>query len=263
MTHPYFQGALTPRVLAHRGLVAAEGEDSSAHPVFDNSALALAAADAVGAQYVETDCRATADGDAVLFHDETLERLLGDPRAVAEVSTRELATLFAGHGGLLTLAEALETFPALRFNVDVKAPEAAEDVGRAVAEHGHRVLLTSFQDRNRRAALAAATTAGAELLPASSGGQRTIVLLLLAATLRLKSWTRRILRGVDAVQIPERVGIVRVFTPALVRAAHDAGVEVHVWTVNEPDRMRALVAAGADGIVTDRADLALRALRTR
>ena len=254
MTHPYFQGASAPRVLAHRGLV---GEDSS---VFDNSALSIAAADAAGAEYVETDCRATADGDAVLFHDETLQRLLGDPRPVAEVTTAELARLFAAHGGLLTLAEALDAFPRLRFNVDVKARAAAEDVGRAVAPHGDRVLLTSFDDRNRHAALAAAVRADADVLPASSGGRNAIAMLRLASALRLRSWTRRILQGLDAVQIPERFGPLRVFTPSLVRAAHDSGVEVHVWTVNDPERMRALVAAGADGVVTDRADLAIRTL---
>nr|WP_091734778.1 glycerophosphodiester phosphodiesterase family protein [Microbacterium azadirachtae] len=257
MTHPYFHGAASPRVLAHRGLV---GEDSS---VFDNSALALAAADAAGAQYVETDCRATADGDAVLFHDESLQRLLGDPRPVAEVGTRELAALFAAHGGLLTLGEALEAFPSLRFNVDVKDLAAAADVGRAVAAHGHRVLLTSFDDRNRRAALDAARAAGAEVLPASSGGQSAIALLRLASALRLTRWTRRILRGLDAVQIPERFGVLRVFTPRLVHAVHDAGAEVHVWTINDPERMRALVDGGADGIVTDRADLAIATLRPR
>ncbi|OZB87722.1 MAG: hypothetical protein B7X41_11935 [Microbacterium sp. 14-71-5] len=186
--------------------------------------------------------------------------MLGDPRPVADVSTGELARLFAPHGGLLTLAEALDSFPLLRFNVDVKAPAAAEDVGRAVAAHGHRVLLTSFDDRNRHAALAAAVRADADVLPASSGGKNAIAMLRLASALRLRGWARRILRGLDAVQIPERFGPLRVFTPSLVRAAHDAGVEVHVWTVNDPERMRALVAAGADGVVTDRADLAIRTL---
>ena len=62
------------------------------------------------------------------------------------------------------------------------------------------------------------------------------------------------------MQIPERHGRVRLFTPSLVRAAEARGVEVHVWTVNEPDRMRRLVADGADGIVTDRADLAVPVL---
>ena len=256
MTHPYFLGAPVPRVLAHRGLV---GEDSS---VFDNSALALAAADAAGAVYVETDCRATADGDAVLFHDETLQRLLGDPRPVAEVTTKELAALFSAHGGLLTLGEALEAFPGLRFNVDVKARAAAADVGRAAAAHAHRVLLTSFDDRNRLAALDAVRATGAELLPASSGGRTAIARLRVASSMPgATRWSRRTLRGLDAVQIPERFGALRVFTPALVRAAHDAGAEVHIWTINDPERMRSLIAAGADGIVTDRADLAISALR--
>ena len=42
---------------------------------------------------------------------------------------------------------------------------------------------------------------------------------------------------------------------------HAAGVEVHFWVVNDPIRMRELVARGADGIITDRADLARDALR--
>ena len=46
----------------------------------------------------------------------------------------------------------------------------------------------------------------------------------------------------------------RIVTPRLIAAAHRHGVEVHVWTVNDPADMRRLVAMGVDGIVTDRAD---------
>jgi glycerophosphoryl diester phosphodiesterase len=42
-----------------------------------------------------------------------------------------------------------------------------------------------------------------------------------------------------------------------MRAVHAAGAQVHVWTVDEPARMRELLAVGVDGIVTNRADLAL------
>ena len=70
---------------------------------------------------------------------------------------------------------------------------------------------------------------------------------------------RRLLRGIDALQIPERQGRLTVLTPRLIRAAHEAGVEVHVWTVNDEQDMRRLVGMGVDGIVTDRADRALAA----
>ncbi|WP_424935722.1 MULTISPECIES: glycerophosphodiester phosphodiesterase family protein [Bacteria] len=258
MTHGYLNGALTPRILAHRGLTAAPGGDPS---VFENSALAFAAAHAAGVEYVETDCRRTADGDVVLFHDETLTRLLDDPRPLREVRTAELAQLFAERGGLLTLEEALETFPTLRFNVDVKELDAAEAAGSVAGAHAHRVLLTSFSDRIRRLAVQSALRSSGSS-PAVSPGRRTIALLRAAAAAGSSALARRALRGVDAVQVPERFGAVRVLTPALLRLAHELDVEVHVWTVNDPSRMRALVAAGVDGIVTDRADVAIEALRT-
>ena len=62
------------------------------------------------------------------------------------------------------------------------------------------------------------------------------------------------------MQIPERHGALRVLSPRLIDAAHRHGVEVHVWTVNDPERMTELVQAGVDGIITDRADVALAAL---
>lgn len=255
MTHPYFSGARHPRVLAHRGLVPADEQHGS---LWENTAGSFAAAHAAGAEYIETDCRVTADGDVVLFHDDTLERLTGDPRAVAEVRTAELSRLFEDHGGLLTLPDALDVFPDTRFNVDVKSAAAAEPIGPIIAPHAHRVLLTSFSERNRLAALDAVARAGAGLRPATSGGSAKIRNLRMLSALRLAPAS--ILRGVDAVQIPERHAGVQIFTPAFVRAAHRHGTEVHVWTINDVDDMRRLIDAGADGIVTDRADVALQTI---
>ncbi len=252
MTHPYFEKARHPRVLAHRGLITTAGGDSG---VWENSAAAFAAAHAAGAEYIETDCQVTADGDVVLFHDSTLDRIVGDPRPIRTVRTRELALIFADHGGLLTVADALSAFPSTRFNIDVKTAEAAEPLGPTLVDHTHRVLITSFSDANRRATIASALRAGAELRPATSGGSRTIAALRALSSLRLSP--ARTLRDIDALQIPERHGVLTVLTPSLLRAAHRRGVEVHVWTVNDAESMRRLVDAGVDGIVTDRADLAL------
>lgn len=255
MTHPYFAKARHPRVLAHRGLVTAAGEDSG---VWENSAAAFAAAHAAGVDFIETDCQVTADGDVVLFHDTTLVRLTGDPRTVSQIRTRELERVFADHGGLLSVADALALFPDARFNIDVKTDAAIEPLGPVLADHTHRVLLTSFSDRRRRAAVAAVLRAGAEMRPATSAGSGTIAAARALTALRLSP--ARVLRDIDALQIPEKQRALRIFTSSLVRAAHRLGVEVHVWTINDPVSMKRLVAAGADGIVTDRADLAVSIL---
>ena len=130
------------------------------------------------------------------------------------------------------------------------------EVGRIVAPHAHRVLLTSFSDERRRAALAAAERAGAGIRPATSAGTATIAPLLARSPSRSARLLGRALAGVDALQVPERHGRLRIVTPRLIAAAHRHGVEVHVWTVNDPADMRRLVAMGVDGIVTDRADVA-------
>jgi glycerophosphoryl diester phosphodiesterase len=52
-------------------------------------------------------------------------------------------------------------------------------------------------------------------------------------------------------------------TPSLVRRAHRAGKEVHVWTVNEPEVMLRMIERGVDNIITDDPALLTRVLRER
>ncbi|WP_156759743.1 glycerophosphodiester phosphodiesterase family protein [Microbacterium karelineae] len=254
--HAYLRGADHPRVLAHRGLVTPDMRDDG---IVENSFAAIAAAHSAGAEYVESDCHLTADGEVVLFHDSDLARVVGDPRRIAQVPLAELESLMADRGGLATLAQALDAFPDVRFNIDVKADAAADPAGRLVAPHADRVLLTSFDDARRRRALRSARAAGGE--PATSGGRGVVLGAVLASLLPFEGLVARALRGVDALQVPERQGVVAVTSRRLLDAAHRQGVEVHVWTVNEPADMRRLVDLGVDGIVTDRADLALETLR--
>jgi glycerophosphoryl diester phosphodiesterase len=256
--HPWFERVPTPRILAHRGLVT---KDDARHGVVENSFAAVASAHGAGVTYVESDCHQTQDGVVVLFHDVDLSRLTGDPRRIDQVTARDLGLIMASRGGLITLQQALDSFPDLRFNLDVKAEGAAEKVGRIVAPHAARVLLTSFSDERRRAALQAATAVGAGIRPATSAGTATVTRLLGAVSVRSRTLARRVLQGIDALQVPERQGRIRVVTPRFLDYAHSAGVEVHVWTVNDEQDMIRLVALGVDGIVTDRADAALSVLR--
>ena len=134
-----------PRVLAHRGL---------AIDVPENTLLAFERAVAVGAAYIETDVHASADGVAILAHDPDLMRVAGLGARIGELTAAELARVGLGAGqGLVPLAEALDAFAGIRFNIDVKDPAAVEPTARAVraAAAVDRVLVSSFSEARRRA----------------------------------------------------------------------------------------------------------------
>ena len=194
--------------------------------------------------------RATADGVAVLLHDQALI----DGRAVAELP---IAALREAVPQVATLAEALAALPDARFNIDVKASAAIAPTGAVIAASAaaQRVLLTSFSGRRRRAVLRLVPTA------ATSASAAGIAGVVSGLRLRTPAITRAALQHVQAVQIPEHALRTDLAAPWSIAAMHAAGVEVHFWVVNDPTRMRELVARGADGIITDRPDLARDALR--
>jgi len=235
-----------PRVLAHRGL---------AIDVPENTLAAFERAVRAGATYLETDVHVSADDAAVLAHDPTLRRVAARPEPVAGLTVEELRRVDLGGGhGFGTLDELLHAFPHARLNIDVKTdaavPAAIEAIRRAGA--ADRVLLTSFSDARRRRLITALPDA------ATSAGRSLVLRARAASVTRSAALMRRATSGLGALQIPERVGRMTLLSPALLTAAHAAGVEVHVWTVNDEADMRRLLALGVDGLVTDRADLALR-----
>ena len=240
-----------PRVLAHRGLSVDAPE---------NTLLAFEHAVRAGAGYLETDVHVSADGVAVIAHDPTLERVAGRTAAVAALSVAELGRVDLGAGqGFSTLEDALGAFPGARFNIDVKTDAAADATVAAIERTGAqaRVLITSFSDRRRRRLAAR--------LPGvvTSAGSLGVLRARLAAGSGRGSRFSRALGGAAALQIPERAGRLVLLSPALIDAAHRVGVEVHVWTVNDVGDMTRLLDLGVDGLVTDRADLALALIAGR
>jgi len=234
-----------PRVIAHRGL---------ATTAVENTLEAFRAALDAGATHLETDVQATLDGEAVILHDHDLRRVLGDTAEqalVASLTLPQLRELVAARFEICTLTEALQTFPSALFNIDVKVGGAVLPAARAIRDSSSndRVLVTSFSTRRRRAAVRAIGAV------ATSASASTMVPVVVACRLGWIAVARRLLKGIDAVQIPERIVGIGTTTPAMIRRLHAAGVEVHVWTINEPGDMRRLLAAGADGIVTDRCDV--------
>lgn len=246
---PYFDPP-RPRVLAHRGLALDAPE---------NTLLAFAHAIALGVQHIETDVHVSADGRAVIAHDPDLSRVADRADRVHDLSVEQLSRIDLGEGQHMpTLAEALDAFPETRFNIDLKVAGAIEPAVAAIedARAHDRVLLTSFSERRRRAALRRCRD-----VATSASGPR-FAAALLSATLSLMPGVRASLRGLHAVQIPARALGLDTVSPARLRAYQRAGVEVHVWTVNDEPEMRRLLELGVDGLVTDRADLAMEVVRS-
>lgn len=263
-THLFLRGP-HPLAFAHRG-------GAKLWP--ENTMVAFQGAVDLGYQYLETDLHATRDGVLVTIHDDTLARTTDGSGPVSECTLEKLKRLDAGYhfspdGGqtfpfrgkgitVPTLAEVAETFPQLRLNVEAKQkdPPIVETLISFIEERKlhDRILVASFQDeviqsfRRRmgdRVATSSATWEATRFWLASRVGL-----------------TRLLRCPYDALQVPPRQGRLTVVDRRFVNAAHRRGLQVHVWTVDEPDEMRRLLRLGVDGIMSDRPDLLLDVLRS-
>ncbi|NUL05014.1 glycerophosphodiester phosphodiesterase [Streptomyces lunaelactis] len=240
--HPYLDH---PSVLAfaHRG-GAADG--------LENTAAAFRRAAHAGYRYFETDVHTTSDGKLVAFHDGTLDRVTDTRGRIAALPWSEVRRArVAGKEPLALFEELLEAFPQARWNVDIKAEPALVPLVDLIRRTGawDRVCVGSFSEGR---VARAARLAGPRL--ATSYG----VLGVLGLRLRSFGIPAAVRAGAVCAQVPESQGGIRVVDRRFVRAAHDRGLQVHVWTVNDADRMAALLDLGVDGIMTDH----LETLRT-
>lgn len=203
---------------------------------------------------METDVRATADGIAVLAHDKTLKRVFGDRRKISEISLAELRLLKPLAGGhVATLAEALLKFPQARFNLDIKESAAITPTVVTIEEHSahQRVLVSSFSNRRRLRALRMFSQS-----VATSASASVIVRAYVYNQLGLAMDT--ILQGIGAVQIPTKMYGMNFKDSWFIRNVQETKTLVHFWTINSEEEINDLLELGADGIVTDETELAVK-----
>ncbi|WP_217553321.1 glycerophosphodiester phosphodiesterase [Streptomyces sp. GbtcB6] len=245
--HPYLDHP-GPIAFAHRG-GAADG--------LENTVAQFRRAVELGYRYIETDVHATADGRLVAFHDDTLDRVTDGAGRIGDLPWEDVRhARVAGREPLPLFEELLEEFPDVRWNVDAKAEPALRPLLDLIekTDSYDRVCVGSFSEVR---VLRAQRLAGPRL--ATSFGTRGVV------GLRLRSWglPAAVRRSAVAAQVPESQSGVPVVDRRFVRAAHARGLHVHVWTINEPDRMHRLLDLGVDGIMTDHIDTLREVMQKR
>jgi glycerophosphoryl diester phosphodiesterase len=227
----------------------------------ENTIAALETAAGFGVDYVELDVAMTADGVLVLMHDEDLDRTTdghGPVRAhtLALVEGLDAGVGFWGRFGRLlvpTVEEVLDwlaVHPAIGATFEAKAPGTGGPLARAIASSPVRsgLSICSFEADALRAVQAVDSDIPRMLIVDRDLADTDAT----PAELLRRCWAA----GADAVNVAPRWA-----TPALVAAAHAAGLAVSAGTVNDAEGIQRLVVLGVDYVDSDRPDVTVPALR--
>lgn len=258
---------------------------------------ALVTAVANGADALELDVHATADGRLVVIHDATVDRTTAGAGAIDTLTLADIQRLDAAHWfipgeGVVagrpdseyplrgiatghrappqgftpedftipTLDDVFARFPQTLVNIDIKQTAGRttayeQHVADLIAEHGRTdtTMVASFfaeaLDTFRGLAPEVATSASPdEVLAFWTAVQEGATVQPLAF---------------QALQVPRTHEDVRVVDAPFVEHAHDAGVAVHVWTIDDESTMHELLDLGVDGVVTNRPTVLEAVLRDR
>ncbi|WP_296140358.1 glycerophosphodiester phosphodiesterase family protein [uncultured Tessaracoccus sp.] len=234
-------------IWAHRGASAVAPENTL--PAFERAIDA-------GAVGVEFDVQRTADGHLVVIHDETLARTTGAAGRVVDHTLDELRALDASAGDAAFAGVRIPTLPevldllrpsSLQVNIELKTnreryPGIALEALAAVRAAGMlgRTVFSSFHHPT--------------LLPLIGEVPAEHVAVLLGDGL-VDPVGYAVGMGAGAIH----PGVHLLQDPGLVADAHDAGLTVRTWTVDEPDHVRAVVALGVDALVANDPARAARA----
>ena len=238
---PPFLDHAPPIAFAHRGGALERPE---------NTMAAFEHAVGLGYSFIETDVRCTADGVSVLLHDPPPPGAAGLDQPVEVIPWAQAQHVRIDGEPLLRTEDAFEAFPRVRFNLDLKTDEAVGPLIEVLRRTGAtaRVCIGSFSDQRLQRVR---DVFG--LGVATSMGPREVRRLRAAASRLIPKRAART-RGCCA-QVPPTHGRVRVVDAAFVATAHQMGIGVHVWTVNDAAEMHQLLDLGVDGLMTDRVSL--------
>jgi glycerophosphoryl diester phosphodiesterase len=231
-----------------------------------------------GAHALEFDIHQSGDGEIVIIHDNTVDRTTNGCGDVCSLRLKDIKSLDAGYrltldGGksfpwrgrgieVPTLEEFFLGFPDAKAIVEIKqSPDsivraAIDKICRFGAED--RVVLASEEDRTMTLVRAELRSRALQIATGFSFGE-VAAFIHWARGGRASPFTPT---G-QAFQIPSEYGNITLVDQQSVEAAHALGLEMYVWTVNEPGEMSRLLQLGVDGVITDYPERLGQVLRGR
>ena len=234
-------------VVAHRG--------ASGHAP-ENTLAAFRRAVELGATFIETDLQFSRDLRLVAMHDDTVDRTTSGRGPVRNLTLADLRKLDAGSWFGPQFADeripTLEEILAFASEADVVFYLELKTGGAWGMEHALVAALRDTQQAARTVVLSFDSTT----LAAVRRIEPTVMTGFLFSEADANAVKRALETG--ARQLAPRGDLV---TPALVAEARRHDLQVVTWTINDPAHMRALAAAGVDGIMTDYPDRLVSVLR--
>ncbi len=200
----------------------------------------------MGANGIETDVQKTKDGVLVLFHDDTLERVVGEKGCIADYTYSELSAFCVKKENLLDKIPTLEDFlnhfayRDLTFAIELKVGGIEKEVADAIFRHQieHKTIVTSFQFDYIKALKAYA--------PSLAIGYLTLTV------------NDDILEALSQIGAEEICPYGPHITSETVAYWHSRGFHVRAWGIGNEDVMRHVYDAGADGMTVNFPDRLLR-----
>lgn len=247
--------AQAPLIVAHRG---------ASHDAPENTLAAFELAWEKGADGIEGDFYLTTDGRIACIHDKTTERVTSklSNLPVAKSTLAELQPLDVGSWKAAKFAgervpsfeQVLATVPKeKRFFVEIKCgPEIVPALKQALQDASfpaEQTRIISFNEKVIAAAKQAIPEVEAYWLSAfhyrkkegdTTGGWHPTVEEIIARAKAVYA---------DGVDLEANTAAI---TPEFVAAVRDAGLSLHVWTVNDPEKAAVLQSLGIDSITTNR-----------
>jgi glycerophosphoryl diester phosphodiesterase len=231
----------------------------------EHTLVAYEQALADGADVLELDIHATSDGVLVVMHDADIKRTTDGEGAIKDMTFEELQTYDAGYDfttddgatypyrgmGLVvpSLEEVLEEFPDVPYVIEIKQAEPSIVDAFVAMTRDHGVIDQINGASFNNDVLAELRAAAPEM--ATSFSQDEVFEYFVESSNEDGIDPDYVPPG-EFLQVPPTFGELEVLHERFIPTAHELGLKVHVWTINDEEEMRTLIEDfGVDGIMTD------------